>query len=241
MCFCFGFRCCLFYWGSFVVVFVMFIWWFFFPIGFLLLLDVNFSLIFLLGIFFVGCFLFSSCFIYLATMRTLFFGILNESIFLFLFLLCYFMDVLSFFSVRDLCVDQLFVINFWIGGVFFGLFWISMLLDGLRLPFDYMECESELVAGVITEFSGIFFVLYSVMEINHLLMATLLMTSLIFGGIFVCFRSILILTFCFLTPRTIGFRLKITTAQYFIVFFLISCCLLLGLWLILMKILVLSF
>lgn len=95
-----------------------------------------------------------------------------------------------------------------------------MLLDGLKLPFDYMECESELVAGIITELSGVFFVIYSVLEINHILLTTLLFASLCFGGLFICFKAIVLLVFAFFYPRVIGFRLKITTAQSFVLIFL---------------------
>ncbi|KEG12696.1 NADH-ubiquinone oxidoreductase chain 1 [Trypanosoma grayi] len=83
-----------------------------------------------------------------------------------------------------------------------------------------MECESELVAGLVTELSGAFFVIYSVLEINHLLLCTILFASLCFGGLFVCFKSIVLLVFGFFIPRVICFRLKITTAQTFILLFL---------------------
>lgn len=99
-----------------------------------------------------------------------------------------------------------------------------MLLDGLKLPFDYMECESELVAGLITELSGFFFIVYSVLEINHILLATLLFSSLCFGGLFICFKAIIILIIGFFFPRVIGYRLKITTAQAFILIFLFYMC-----------------
>ncbi|ORC82517.1 NADH-ubiquinone oxidoreductase chain 1 [Trypanosoma theileri] len=83
-----------------------------------------------------------------------------------------------------------------------------------------MECESELVAGLVTELSGAFFVIYSVLEITHLLVSTILFTGLCFGGLFVCLKSIIILAIGFLIPRVISFRVKITTAQTFIILFL---------------------
>lgn len=179
----------------------------------------------LFSVFFIGCFLFTSCFVYLAAMRTMLFAIIGESSVLLLFFLTYLLDYFSFLSVKDICIGQLYLNNSYVGGLLFiGLFWISSLLDGLKLPFDYFECESELVAGLVTEFSGVFFVLYSVMEISHLLLSTILFACLCFGGLFVCFKSILILIFCFFYPRVIGIRLKITTAQIFIIFFLSFSC-----------------
>lgn len=238
--------------GSMIIVgFCIFLPWFFFPIGFIILLDCGFSMILLLLIhvisnlfstFFVGMLLFSSCFVYLSAMRTLFFSILSEGLMMILYLSFYLLDYFSFFSTKDICLGQIYINNFYFGGVlFFGVFWVGLLLDGLRLPFDYMECESELVAGVITELSGVFFVIYSVMEISHVLLSTLLLAGLCFGGLFICFKSILILMFCFFWPRVIGFRMKITSAQTFILLFLIVIGYGLFCWLALTKIISILF
>ena len=88
-----------------------------------------------------------------------------------------------------------------------------MLLDGMKLPFDYVECESELVAGLVTEFSGLFFVIYSLMEINHTLLNAITIVCLLFGGYYICFKSLFIILFVFLIPRSISCRLKITNTQ----------------------------
>lgn len=154
-------------------------------------------------------------------MRTMLFGIVGEGSVMLLFLITYLLDYFSMLGIKDICIGQLYITNAYIGGVLFiGIFWVCLLLDGLKLPFDYFECESELVAGLVTEFSGIFFVIYSVLEISHLLLTTILFSCLCFGGLFICFKSLLILIFCFFYPRVIGIRLKITTAQIFIIFFL---------------------
>lgn len=194
------------------------------------------------SVFFVGCFLFSSCFVYLSAMRTMFFSIISESGIFILYLTIYILDYFCFFGIKDSCVGQIYISNVYICGLLFiGLFWVSMLLDGLKLPFDYMECESELVAGLITELSGAFFVIYSVLEINHILLITILFASLCFGGLFVCFKAILILLFGFFYPRVIGFRLKITTAQVFILLFLFCMCFFNLVWLSLTKIITILF
>lgn len=224
----------------------MFIAWFFFPIGFIILLDCGFTVIIMLAIhvfsnlfstFLVGLFLFSSCFVYLSAMRTLFFSIISESVLMILYLSLYLLDYFSFFGVKDLCIGQLYINNFYIGGVLFvGIFWVGLLLDGLKLPFDYMECESELVAGLITELSGIFFVVYSVMEISHVLLSTLLLAGMCFGGLFVCFKAILLLVVGFFWPRVVGYRMKITSAQTFILLFLAVIGFLIFNWLAITKI-----
>lgn len=229
----------------------IFIGWFYFPIGFILLLDTGFTITIMMCVhvfsnmfstFFVGCFLFSSCFVYLSAMRTMFFSIISESGLFLLYTTVYSLDYFSFFCIKDICVGQIYITNFYIAGILFVcIFWISMLLDGLKLPFDYMECESELVAGLITELSGFFFILYSVLEINHVLLTTLLLASLCFGGLFICFKAIIILIIGFFYPRVIGYRLKITTAQAFILIFLFYMCVLTFIWLFTTKIIAILF
>nr|QOY44571.1 NADH dehydrogenase subunit 2 [Vickermania ingenoplastis]UGV20236.1 NADH dehydrogenase subunit 1 [Vickermania ingenoplastis] len=227
--------------AMFITAICIFVGWLFFPLGFIILLDNCFTLFILLlvhttsnlfSVFFIGCFLFTSCFVYLAAMRTMLFSIVGESSIFLLFLTSYLLDYFSYLGIKDICVGQLYINNSYIGGVLFlGVFWVSILLDGLKLPFDYFECESELVAGLVTEFSGIFFVIYSVLEIGHLLLSTLLFACICFGGLFICFKSILILIIGFFYPRVIGIRLKITTAQIFIIFFFTFTCIFLFCWL----------
>lgn len=237
--------------AMFVVALCMFVAWFFFPIGFIILLDCGFTVLLMLAIhvfsnlfstFLVGMLLFSSCFVYLSAMRSLFFSIISESLMMLLYLSLYLLDYFSFFGIKDICIGQLYINNFYLGGVLFvGIFWVGLLLDGMRLPFDYMECESELVAGVITELSGIFFVIYSVMEISHTLLSTLLLASMCFGGLFVCFKAIILLVVAFFWPRVVGFRMKITSAQSFILLFLCIIAFLLFNWLAVTKIIAVLF
>nr|AAF26927.1 NADH dehydrogenase subunit 1 [Phytomonas serpens] len=234
-----------------VTTFCMFIGWLFFPIGYIILLDNGFTVFLMLflhilinvcSVFWVGFFLFSSCFVYMSAMRVLFFSIISESSMLMLFLISFLLDNFSMLSIKDVSIGQLYINNFFLGGILFvGLFWICLLIDGLRIPFDYMECESELVAGLITELSGFFFVIYSILETSHLLLSTILLACFCFGGLFVCFKSLIILIVCFFFPRVIGFRLKITTAQTFIILFLFIMCFLLFNWLAITKLISLCF
>lgn len=212
--------CCI------TLVYTLFIIWFIIPVGFIIFIDISLT-IFLIGIthmifnmiciYTVGCFIFTSCFVYMSSIRIIIFSFIGEVIFLFSIINIFSLDNFCFFSLKEMCLSQLYVINiFMLNIVFFLFFCIIILLDALRLPFDYAECESELVAGVITEFSGIFFVLYSLSESNHIILNSLLLIVVIFGGLYVSFKFVLVLIFVILTPRAILCRFKINDAIYYV-------------------------
>ena len=64
----------------------------------------------------------------------------------------------------------------------FCLFFISALAEVRRTPFDLPESESELVAGYHTEYSGMKFALFFLGEYLGLIMVSMIMASLFFGG-----------------------------------------------------------
>nr|YP_010380808.1 NADH-plastoquinone oxidoreductase subunit 1 [Begonia gulongshanensis]UDH54225.1 NADH-plastoquinone oxidoreductase subunit 1 [Begonia gulongshanensis] len=72
--------------------------------------------------------------------------------------------------------------NLWRQPIGFMIFLISSLAECERLPFDLPEAEEELVAGYQTEYSGIKFGLFYVASYLNLLVSSLLVTVLYFGG-----------------------------------------------------------
>jgi NADH-quinone oxidoreductase subunit H len=62
------------------------------------------------------------------------------------------------------------------------IFFISMLAETNRAPFDLPEAEAELVAGYNVEYSSITFAMFFLGEYSNMLLMSALMTVLFCGG-----------------------------------------------------------
>ncbi|MFO0571246.1 MAG: NADH-quinone oxidoreductase subunit NuoH [Polyangiaceae bacterium] len=64
----------------------------------------------------------------------------------------------------------------------FGIFFLASLAEANRIPFDIPEAESELIAGVTTEYTGMKFGLFYLAEYLHTLIVSAVGAALFFGG-----------------------------------------------------------
>ena len=68
------------------------------------------------------------------------------------------------------------IISYLFNYFFLIFFFVSVLADSNRVPYDLPEAESELVAGFITEYSTIYFSLILLTEYASIIALTYLIT-----------------------------------------------------------------
>lgn len=227
------------------IIITLFNIWFIIPLGYIIFFDVNMTIAIIVithtifnivCVYGTGCYIFSSCFVYLSALRILVFSFIAETLMLLCLIVLFNLDSLTLFSLKEFAFSQLYMNNFfYLNFYFVFIFAVVILLDGLRIPFDYGECESELVAGIITEFSGIFFVLFSLSESNHCILNCIFFITVVFGGIFFSIKFICVLIVLILSPRAILCRFKITDVINFLSIFILLFILIFIVWSLLLK------
>ena len=90
----------------------------------------------------------------------------------------------------------------------FIIFFISLLAETNRAPFDLPESESELVSGYNTEYSSITFALFFLGEYSNILLMCALTSILFFGGWGSPF---------FFLPSELIFAIKIVIGAFFFI------------------------
>lgn len=72
--------------------------------------------------------------------------------------------------------------GFFLNPLAFFLFFTSLMAETKRVPFDLPESESEIIAGYLTEYSGMKFLLFWMGEFAEIVLAATLVSILFFGG-----------------------------------------------------------
>ena len=62
------------------------------------------------------------------------------------------------------------------------IFFIGLLAETNRIPFDLPEAEAEIVAGYNIEYSGFIFALFFLGEYSNMLINALVICLIFFGG-----------------------------------------------------------
>nr|QUJ09435.1 NADH dehydrogenase subunit 1 [Neorhodomela munita] len=86
------------------------------------------------------------------------------------------------------------------------MFFISILAETNRAPFDLPEAEAELVAGYNVEYSAMGFALFFLGEYANMILMSSLTTLFFFGG----WLPLLPITLFFWVPPSIWFSIKVT-------------------------------
>jgi NADH-quinone oxidoreductase subunit H len=90
---------------------------------------------------------------------------------------------MSMTKIVDFQVQHGWLFFFWpVGPFVFIVFFICVLAEANRSPFDLPETENELVAGYLTEYGGIRFALFFMAEYIHMITLSALTATLFLGG-----------------------------------------------------------
>lgn len=171
--------------------------------------------------FVVGCFIINTCFVYVATIRNILCSLISEIFVIFVFLIFFSLDFFCFFNFMFLNYSSVFISKLLMLPPFF--FIIVLLIFFLHINiglFEYVEAEAELVAGVITEYSGIFFCFSSLVEIFHQILIVFIINILFFGGFYFFLKNICILILFIIIPKMALCRLKINYMFFFFCFYM---------------------
>lgn len=88
----------------------------------------------------------------------------------------------DFLSVTSIVEAQRGAWNLFINPLGFIIFYICVLAESARTPFDLIEAEQELVGGFHTEYSSLKFGMFMVVEFLHLVIPPAIIVTVFMGG-----------------------------------------------------------
>nr|WIL10236.1 NADH dehydrogenase subunit 1 [Stenocladius sp. 2 XYG-2023a] len=114
-----------------------------------------------------------------------------------------FLILIDGFSIYNLIYYQNYIYFFFICVPLTLVMFTSMLAETNRTPFDFAECESELVSGFNVEYMGGEFALIFLSEYSNILFMSMLFSFMFFGGLFnnLLFFFVIFIVFVFVWVR----------------------------------------
>ncbi len=109
------------------------------------------------------------------------------------------------------------------------IFFISMLAETNRAPFDMPEAEQELTAGYHTEYSGMKFALFFMAEYIKIIAVSMIFTTLFLGGYYLPFQGA-IESFCASVPWLNWFNVVLPYLGPLVLFIKVALILFLFIW-----------
>jgi NADH-quinone oxidoreductase subunit H len=98
------------------------------------------------------------------------------------------------------------------------IFFVIMLAETNRTPFDLPEAEAELVAGYNIEYSSVFFALFFLGEYNNILLGSAVQSILFLGGFSVPFVTYFTTNFFIISiMESFFFSFKIVLISFFFI------------------------
>ncbi len=109
------------------------------------------------------------------------------------------------------------------------IFFISMLAETNRAPFDMPEAEQELTAGYHTEYSGMKFALFFMAEYIKIIAVSMIFATLFLGGYYLPFQGV-IEQFCAGVPWLTWFNIVLPYLGPLVLFIKVALILFVFIW-----------
>ena len=134
------FDYCLMYISIYILLCCMYVLWFFFPIGYIVSINFIYSYLLILIIHsvdlmvscvFIGCLIYNTCYVYIASIRSILFSLLIEYANTLILLILYIVNINGTLNLKDMSLIQLYSSIFFFVGFFFCRFFFL---------FEYNNC-----------------------------------------------------------------------------------------------------
>nr|YP_010388121.1 NADH dehydrogenase subunit 1 [Aclerda takahashii]UPO69105.1 NADH dehydrogenase subunit 1 [Aclerda takahashii] len=216
----------------FILFMNMIIMWFFFPFIYVFFNNM-FSIIYLIVLltlkmmyFMFMVYLLYSIYSVISVIRMVV-QIISYDIVLILILIYYFLMHLSFKFSLILLLNEKFNLSLFFSLMMFVFWLISIMVELIRLPFDFYEGESELISGFNIEFSSLLFmvlVLVEYMEMIYFMMMTLFLFIYSITMSFIFYLMFFLMVFFLIWIRVFFVRYRLDKMMVLLWKFMFPLC-----------------